>query len=187
MGDDGAELIRWSDLEPAPWKNGGGTTREVTSGPGGSTDWDWRVSVADVEQDGPFSAYPGVDRVITLLEGPAMDLTFGASTTRLTLREPFAFRGEERVHCTVPGGRTRDLNLMTRRGRATGEAAVCESADAQRLEGAGHTLVVALEDGLEVGDRSNTWTLGRYDAVSATTPLTVGPGAFAVLRVTTGA
>ncbi len=37
----------------------------------------WRVSIADVERDGPFSRFPGIDRTIVLLEGAGMRLRSG--------------------------------------------------------------------------------------------------------------
>lgn len=80
----GEEALRWSEYRSMPWKNGGGTTREVTSGtvhaPLASMEsevgFDWRVSVADVDVGGAFSAFPGIDRVITLVEGEGMVLTW---------------------------------------------------------------------------------------------------------------
>jgi environmental stress-induced protein Ves len=41
-----------------PWKNGGGVTRELLAWPGGG-DWQVRISVAEIEADGPFSSFPG--------------------------------------------------------------------------------------------------------------------------------
>ncbi|WP_344566156.1 HutD/Ves family protein [Streptomyces axinellae] len=66
-------VLRWADRPRMPWKNGSGSTREVAAQPVGSrlADFDWRVSVADVGGDGPFSPFPGVDRVITLIDAPA--------------------------------------------------------------------------------------------------------------------
>jgi environmental stress-induced protein Ves len=64
------------DLHATPWKNGGGLTREVLWQPTGASldDFDWRVSVAQIDSDGPFSAFPGIDRVITLIDGVGVQL-----------------------------------------------------------------------------------------------------------------
>ena len=50
-------LIRGADLVAAPWKNGGGVTREVAAFPSHArlNYFVWRVSIADVAQAGPFS------------------------------------------------------------------------------------------------------------------------------------
>lgn len=64
-------LIRSTDLVRVPWKNGGGTTAEVAVHPPGTgfDAFDWRISMADVAADGPFSRFPGVDRTLVLAEG----------------------------------------------------------------------------------------------------------------------
>ena len=69
-------------LAPTPtavWKNGGGVTREIVASPEGAPldAFDWRVSLADVSADGPFSSFPGVDRTLTVVEGAGMDLMVG--------------------------------------------------------------------------------------------------------------
>ncbi|CAB3752768.1 Protein Ves [Paraburkholderia solisilvae] len=67
-------LIRAADLLAAPWKNGGGVTREIAAYPhaAGYDTFIWRVSLADVEQAGPFSRFAGVDRTLVLLSGAGM-------------------------------------------------------------------------------------------------------------------
>lgn len=67
-------LIRGADLVAAPWKNGGGVTREVAAVPeqAGLDSFVWRVSIADVAQAGPFSRFAGIDRTLVLLSGAGM-------------------------------------------------------------------------------------------------------------------
>ena len=64
-------LLPAADRVPVPWKNGGGVTREVAAFPDGAgfDDFLWRISMAEVRADGPFSVFPGVDRVLAVLEG----------------------------------------------------------------------------------------------------------------------
>jgi environmental stress-induced protein Ves len=123
--DEATRVLRWDELASQPWKNGGGSTRSVAASPadagdGAAAEFDWRVSVADVGADGPFSAFPGVERVIMLIEGTEMILTVGGATHRLGLHDTLAFPGAADTACRVPSGPTRDLNLMTRTGRARG-------------------------------------------------------------------
>ncbi|MBB4066639.1 HutD/Ves family protein [Gellertiella hungarica] len=113
-------LIRFRDLEPTPWKNGGGVTREVArlADPEKPGAFLWRVSIATVDAPGPFSPFPGIDRTIAVLDGDGIRLDMRGGARTLTPSDPpFAFDGEEPVHCTLPGGATTDLNVMTRRGR----------------------------------------------------------------------
>lgn len=98
------------------WRNGGGTTHELiceqdTSG------IIWRISIASVEQDGDFSLFPGVDRIIMLLEGKGCLLNFANGTEQLINQalQPFSFSGESEIYCSLLSGKIRDLNLMTRR------------------------------------------------------------------------
>ncbi|NSX02307.1 HutD/Ves family protein [Cupriavidus gilardii] len=110
-----------TELTPMPWKNGGGTTREIAAWPpaAGLDTFDWRLSIADIAADGPFSAFPGIDRQIVLLDGDGVRLRArdGSFDHRLSaVGEPFAFAGETTVDATLLGGPTRDFNVMTRRG-----------------------------------------------------------------------
>ena len=137
-------VLRFGELPVSRWRNGGGVTREVASAPADS-DFDWRVSIADVDAPGPFSAFPGVDRVITLLDGDGMVLTVDGVEHRLIRHTPFAFAGEERTTCALTWGSTRDLNLMTRRGRAKGRLVVQELDGSAQIDLSGEDLAVALE------------------------------------------
>ena len=82
-----------------PWKNGAGLTRELAISPADASvdDFDWRISVAAIERDAPFSAFPGVDRCIVLLRGAGMRLRSvdGAIDRRLTQAyAPHRFSGD---------------------------------------------------------------------------------------------
>ena len=59
-------IVRAADVRPEPWANGGGTTRELARADDGS----WRISLADIGSDGPFSVLAGRHRVLTVVEGP---------------------------------------------------------------------------------------------------------------------
>ncbi len=110
-----------------PWKNGGGHTSEIAAHPpkAGMDAFAWRVSVAEIARDGPFSAFPGVDRTLVLLSGNGMRLAAGGETIELHARhEPVTFAGEAAIDCVLTGGPTRDFNLMVRRDRATGSVVV---------------------------------------------------------------
>lgn len=114
-------VLRVADRIAAPWKNGGGVTREVAAWPPGAgmAGFDWRVSLADVAADGPFSTFPGVDRVLTVIEGDGLVLTVEGAATRLEAGAPFAFAGEAAVTARLTAGPVRDLNVMVRRGAWT--------------------------------------------------------------------
>lgn len=100
------------------WKNNLGWTREIHRAPD-HDDYDWRVSIAEIDHDCPFSAFPGHDRVLVLLEGNGMRLEF-SDGRRVELAPPhqrIAFRGEDTLDCVLTDGPTRDFNLIWKRDR----------------------------------------------------------------------
>jgi hypothetical protein len=97
-----------------PWRNGGGRTRELFAWPPGP-DWQLRVSLADIDADGPFSAFPGVQRYFAVLQGAGVQLTLAGQAQRLTSGDDaLAFDGALAPGCELLAGPTRDLNLMLR-------------------------------------------------------------------------
>ncbi|UXI67158.1 HutD/Ves family protein [Tahibacter amnicola] len=105
------------------WKNGGGITTELVRSPADAENYDWRVSIADIAQDGDFSIFPGIDRQLMLLEGGGIELVIGTDEpTRLEQRfRKVAFPGEAPVNCYLLDGPTRDFNVMCRRGAVDAE------------------------------------------------------------------
>ena len=129
-----------------PWRNGGGTTREVARGDG-ATGFRWRVSVAQVAGDGPFSNYPGVDRMLWLLRGAGMELRIADQLTCLERRYAMiAFAGEAAVTARLLSGPTEDLNVMVERGTTRVQARVFEvqGEHEERLCDASEALILAL-------------------------------------------
>ncbi len=129
-----------------PWKNGGGSTREIVCRPEGAgmDRFDWRVSIATIAQAGPFSAFPGVDRVIMLLDGDGVRLQSASGIDhRLDqAHTPFAFAGDVALDCTLLGGTSTDFNVMTRRGAVRAKVRVLRAAEA--LSAAARGLLLAL-------------------------------------------
>lgn len=134
------------DHRRQPWANGEGVTSEIATD--GSEPFDWRVSIADVAHSSDFSAFPGIDRIITLIDGATMELTLPEGTHVLHPDEPFAFDGGVPVRCAVERP-TRDLNVMTRRGRASATLQVrrLHSRDAALPVPAAAPLVVVVLSG----------------------------------------
>lgn len=111
-------LIRQSKYRCQPWKNGGGETIEIAVfPPGASTDnFDWRVSVARVETDGPFSPFPSIDRTLTILEGKGIELSVHGQESATITDQPCSFPGDAPASARLLDGPVSDLNVMTRRG-----------------------------------------------------------------------
>ena len=148
-------------ITPQPWKNGAGLTREIAFGGASSTDFDWRISLAEVERDASFSAFPGVDRCIVLLRGAGMQLRSadGAIDHALTgPLAPFRFPGEAALDASLVDGPSSDFNVMTRRGVFRSEVSCVRGAT--ELRGGDVTLLLS-----GIGE----WKIGHDD------PLALGP------------
>ena len=108
--------IHADPIAPQAWRNGGGRTRELLVRPAGP-DWKVRVSLADIDADGPFSAFPGVERWFVVVQGAGVVLQFAGVERVVRWGDaPLCFDGELAPACALINGPTRDLNLMLRGG-----------------------------------------------------------------------
>jgi environmental stress-induced protein Ves len=146
----GWHLVSLEAMSAAPWRNGGGVTRELLAWPDIES-WRVRVSVADIDRDGPFSNFPGVRRYFAVLSGQGVRLRVdGVAHEILRQSQPFAFDGHARAHCELLHGPTRDFNLML----------VGATGDAERVSGtfeaqgrAGTMVLVYAGNGATVTDQ----------------------------------
>lgn len=106
------------DYRRMRWKNDRGWTREIARVPD-RDDYAWRVSIAEIDADCDFSAFPGCDRILVLLRGNGMRLVFddGRDVDLQPPHDRIAFRGEASATCTLHDGPTHDFNLIWRRDR----------------------------------------------------------------------
>jgi uncharacterized protein len=143
--------IAADELTVVPWKNGGGVTTEVASGPprGADQDWSWRVSIADVGETGPFSEFPGIDRTISVIEGGGMDLEFAdGRMVPLELNNPVNFHGGAAVTGILRADAIRDFNVMVdRRYFQAALDIMPEPGTVSRRISAGGILLIHVLDG----------------------------------------
>jgi environmental stress-induced protein Ves len=210
------EIIRYAELKAQPWRNGGGVTREVASHPAGAPSgpvtgdggWDWRVSIADVSKAGEFSVFPGMDRVLTVLEGELLLLSVDGSEHPLEKYRPFRFSGDAAAAGSLPTGDIRDLNVITRNGAFKGYTSIIELSKKRAHPVFGGQLGILLQgqaavtpgtagagsaDGEPAGSAAGAaetpagpTTLARYDAVVGSdtdTPEILGRGFLAVVSI----
>jgi environmental stress-induced protein Ves len=161
-------ILRLSDYKRMPWKNGGGETLEIAlSSPDRSTGtFDWRISMATVAADGPFSVFPGIDRTITIIDGDAIELSVeGQSPVWLDqAAEPYSFPGDVATSGRLRDGPIADLNVMVRRGLPHTVTRLAATALPQQRVTSPTLFLVALEDlAFRRGDASTV--LRRHDTV----------------------
>lgn len=130
-------------LPVSRWRNGGGETREIVSYPPGTTDFDWRISIATIAADGDFSLFPGIDRIITLLSGDVTLYRHDHLYQPLGLFEPFTFAGEEPVNARLAGHTSSDFNIMARRSTCLPDAGVTTTRFAPMAADAGVVYVIS--------------------------------------------
>jgi environmental stress-induced protein Ves len=113
---DTSWVIPANEYRRVRWNNGAGWTREIIRVPD-RADWHWRLSIAEIESDAPFSVYPGIDRELVLLSGNGVRLRFedGEAHELLPPHDRLRFAGERVVAGELLDGPTQDFNLMWRR------------------------------------------------------------------------
>ncbi|HVK64199.1 MAG TPA: HutD family protein, partial [Polyangium sp.] len=119
--------LRPSEYRVMPWKNGLGTTTEIAIEPPGAglDDFAWRLSIAELAASGPFSTFPGIERILLQTEGAPMELVHeGRGRRRLALFAPYRFDGAWPTHGELGGTPARDFNIMARRALFRPSAAV---------------------------------------------------------------
>lgn len=167
-------IIRVAEQVEMPWKNGFGMTREVCR-VDDAAGFIWRASLARVERDGPFSLFPGCERVITLLEGAPMRLEFeDGEVLRLDQGQPRAFSCERPLTCYLEGesAASRDFNLIWRRTAVAVSDCALTVRGTARLSGrpGDWHLVVAVRGAARVNWAGQMSELAPGDALLASDP-----------------
>lgn len=118
MGEPHSRIVPANEYQRVRWKNGLGWTREIARFPD-TGDWDWRLSIAEIERDAEFSAFPGIERELVLLSGNGVRLVFDDGETHELLppHDRLRFAGERKLRGELLDGTTHDFNLMWRRER----------------------------------------------------------------------
>ncbi|MEU8437094.1 HutD family protein [Streptomyces sp. NPDC029216] len=172
-GPAALRILRATDRTAVPWKNGGGVTREIAARPegGGTEDFDWRISLAEVAADGPFSEFPGVDRTLTLAEGAGMELTVDGVRRRVDERyAPCDFPGDRPTDGRLLDGPVVNFNVMYRRGRARAHTAIVRGELTLAIPPETTLLVVALDGPARLDHPGGAVALGPYDAALLEAP-----------------
>jgi environmental stress-induced protein Ves len=124
------QIIDAEQIQPQPWRNGGGTTRPLLKWPAGpdrerERGWEVRISLAEIAADGPFSSFEGVERWFAVVSGAGVALQFDDGEQRLVPGDPpLRFDGGAAPNCRLLGGATGDINLMLRNGRGVLQSVV---------------------------------------------------------------
>jgi environmental stress-induced protein Ves len=169
-------VIRPAEYRTMPWKNGGGVTTEIYASPRSGV-FDWRVSIATVNGDGPFSTFKGYERHIMTLSREGMDLDIeGRGKFALEPLKPFSFSGDAKVYGSLLQGVVLDFNLMVRRdfGRGTLHITECKAGDKLGSEKSLHLAYVLHGECAAGGcqlEANDSFFLGTGDFFTLPAPL----------------
>lgn len=75
-------------------------------------DGSWRISLADIDADGPLPAVPGMGRLLTVVDGPVLGLEVDGETRVVEPQRPFAVAADAVVVATVAEGPVRVLDVV---------------------------------------------------------------------------
>jgi environmental stress-induced protein Ves len=138
------QVLRRADHVQMRWKNGAGTSLEIASGGVPGEPFDWRLSLARIEQPGRFSNYDGYDRVTALVEGAGFTLQCAGATELefMQVGQCHAYPGAVQYGCVLHAGACTDLNLIARRGLGASMTVVPVDAAGRGLESVSATRYV---------------------------------------------
>jgi environmental stress-induced protein Ves len=183
-------VLHSSDYQRMPWKNGGGTTTEIWKAASPDGGMLWRLSIADVASDGPFSEFPGIDRWIMVIEGKGMELDIAGMGKRRLDRphEPLFFPGDAQTDCRLVDGAIRDFNFMIARSFGKGTLQVSRLTAGMTAPLAGNTAAIHVLAGsidIETNDirqlaAGGTWIAEQPGKIKAT-----GEALLAVISIET--
>ena len=144
-----------------PWANGRGTSYEIASDRNELGEWTWRLAMAPVNENGPFSRIECVNRSLAVVDGAGMLLSVDRKKLQCLPMQVVRFRGDAITEATLTDGPIMDINLMVRRKEADGEMVII--SEAGLLFGA--SIVVAVGGSAQVKCGDSTIDLARHDSI----------------------
>ena len=154
-------IQRVDEHSAMPWANGLGTSYEVASDRNVDGVWTWRVAIAPVVLDGPFSVMPGVDRELVVIEGNGMVLNVDDESVKCMPGQVVRFSGDSVTIARLLDGPTVDLGLMTVRGSVTGSMLVVVDVG----DVTDSNVIVAIGDAVFGDENGRQYRLGIKDAL----------------------
>lgn len=165
-----------------PWKNGMGSTTEIAISPADATldHFDWRISMAQVASDGPFSSFAAIDRTLLVLEGNGIDLSVAGDTpVRIDREAIHSFPGDQPTSARLVDGAIVDLNVMSRRNIFSHHVQRIKLVQTQDYIVSTQTIFIVEQGQLDVITSVSTDALGEHDAIivdKSTAKLTLSTG-----------
>lgn len=145
-------LLKNQNYLVMPWKNGRGFTSEIAIYPVNSTlkenNFSWRLSSAEVSENGPFSGFPGCERYLAVIQGEGLYLRFDHKTERVTQNSLLKFSGEDLVESELLNGKIKDLNFIVKKNKHDVQCEISTAAFKGVKEGC--TILFVIEGSIAV-------------------------------------
>lgn len=160
--------LPFEGYDSKPWKNGRGITHDIALIPpnAGHDNFDLRFALSPITEDGVFSAFPGIERVITLIEGAGLALEFADRQERLEPDASLQFDSALTPFGRPQGGTVMVINVMARRGLwQIARCTVITDGQDYRCAADGMFFVFCIDEGWRIETGAEAVTPARYDSV----------------------
>ncbi len=166
------KIIRAIDCRTTRWKNGGGSTTEIAIEPPDASleRFDWRISMARVASDGPFSEFPDIDRTLAVISGNGLHLSIDGRPPVTLDRDsdPIQFPGDIATSARLLSGEITDLNVMSRRQRFSHRLLRLQQPVSSDFDGDDIAVVLSLNGESRLSSSGNTVSLDHGDTAVLT-------------------
>ncbi len=149
-------IISPAQFKQIPWKNGKGTTTELAINEGGTLDdFDWRLSIASVVEDGEFSDFSGYWRNLVLISGNGISLqhTHNRETKTDDLSELLqisSFDGGSITRGKLVNNKITDFNIMAKIGEYKAEVSTYTTKEKVKITPCDLCFVYSLANELSI-------------------------------------
>lgn len=144
-----------------PWANGRGTSFEIASDRNEAGEWSWRLAMAPVNEDGPFSRIECVNRFLAVVQGNGMLLTVDRKKLQCLPMQVVRFRGDAITEAALTDGPIMDINLMIRRKEADGDMTLVSESGSLNVA----SIIVAIGGSAQVECGDSTIELEPHDSI----------------------
>ena len=144
-----------------PWANGRGTSFEIASDRDDAGNWSWRLAMAPVNEDGPFSRIECVNRFLAVVQGNGMLLTVDRKKLQCLPMQVVRFRGDAITEAALTDGPIMDINLMIRRKEADGDMTLVSESGSLNVA----SIIVAIGGSAQVECGDSTIELEPHDSM----------------------
>lgn len=164
------KIISPEEFKTVPWKNGKGMTKELfVKFEQGRSEYAFRISIAGVTENGPFSDFSGYDRILMMLEGNGITLEHSDGTVNeiKNYADMAVFSGDLKTEAMLKDGPIKDFNVMTLRGVCRSEV-IAINGEAAFTEDDGELLICCCGDFIEVESKDRKVTVEHYHLLHIT-------------------